>query len=392
MKTIFNEYEKNSNFYILLLIKSLPILLFPFSPFLTLVLIAFSIVFIDELFLKHEKILYFLLFVISLTFVLSSKNFLYEMEFDLSVYYDVFLDLKKSDFESSRMFGGGIEIGWPALYFFISLIFEDVSIFNIAQINTFFVLFAIYIWYIKEFGFNQSWRFFVLMAFVSYVTLGFLQRQAIATVFLFFALYYKDFKFKYIFLFFSIIFHTSSVIIYAVFLILSKFKINLINSIIFFVILVFLRFNFIFIIEFVSSNFDFFGVDKLLYYLSDNFNQNEFKISSLRYTLLVFLMFFICINNKKNSDIKNMVFYASIFYISFIGFPLISDRVCFIFLIFYGYYLINLTDKKYYVYIRIFSFFWFLMYFLEKSYFFQKDDFLWSRIDFISYIPFNYIN
>lgn len=284
--------------------------------------------------------------VFSLFSIYLSRDFSSEIEHDLSVYFYEYKKMYSGDWSAYEVFGGGFEIGYHFLYSALSSILPDLTETGLAAVNVLLVVFALIVWVEKYIISDARYTpdtgiiYALIIMFAGFVSFGYLQRQSLSVVFLLFALTSRS---GFGFLFFtglSTLFHLTSLplILFYKFIVKLNLARNSVFFIAFFVVVLFflIRLNFYSIINFVvHSGFEFPGVHKLDFYLSEKFSILSFKDLVLNFSLL--LMLFL---NWSRVDIfwRNIILFSFLSYLVFLGIPLFSERLNFILFFIYGFF------------------------------------------------------
>ena len=337
------------------------------------------------------SILYFIS-TLSLLIIYASRDYKDEMEHDLSLYFNIFQNFINDNYSDFFFFGNGLEIGWTSLYAVVSKLFPGISAIGLAIINSLFCIILLFIWircYIYETVYYKDQAFVVglIVLFLSMVTFGYLQRQSLATIFLLFMITSKNKKL--FFLFLATIFHSTSIILGLLYIILMKIKINNIKVILLFMLFIFARLIFYNFVSFIANNnIDFFIFNKVYYYISD-----ESAIASKRFLILILPLFVLSfISKSKNmGSWKSIIQYSCISYIVLLGIPLLSGRLNFILLFIYGYFIYLVVPKKFYFVLYFFIFLYLIFFFCEKSNLLVDLNLFWQRYPMYSFTPFYYL-
>lgn len=379
-----------SKFFILIAI----IGFFPYSPFLSFLFCIFFLLFLynaDEIFLN---VLIFLITILNFLIINNSRAFVEELQLDLGVYYDVFIAIQKYGLSNVEiLFGGGWEIGWPIVFNFLSVF--NLSPYDIVFINNFITMFLCLIW-LQLYGFKyieKSYRGILFVSFIlffSIATTNFLQRQALSTGILLFAVSNVKQTKKYIFIvLFASFFHLSAILIGGLYYLFSKIKVNFKNFILIFFGILFFRLFFYFIINFFVSvpALSFLAV-KFGYY-----SDVQFQIASLRFPIIIFPLFvYLFYKDPFNDEVlRRIIFYSCCLYYVLLGIPLLSERINFLILMMYGFYLFLCLKKdvKFFYFLIVFYFIYFV---LDKGLLASGINEYWIRYDFLCSAPFCYLS
>ncbi len=374
-----------------------PLLFLPFSPIISFLLSVFTLVFYSPFLERYNRVLLTVIGFFSLIYIFGSRLYIGELQADLTAYYNAFLIIEKKPLEdvifSFLIFGGGLEFGIVLLYKLYSIIFSSLTAIELSIYNKIICSAGLIIWY-EYFGqrkipqkYKGACIAFILM-FVSVTTFGYLQRQALATVFILFALEMKKKRYILLFTILACIFHLTSLFIIMIWKYLLSRKIT--NKLVIkrIITLFSIRIAFTTLILLAAP----LGINKLLYY-----SQEIGKITIISYRFLI-LLFLLLITNlfliKDNSSKwKSPIITLCLFHFIFLGIPMLSERINFIFLFLYGYFLFITLYKKL-LKVLVVSLIIYSFYFtLEKINFIAMPlDAFWERYPIFSFEPFYYLN
>ena len=384
---------------LLILVIVLMLFFLMFSPFSLLILSLICLVLFSPY--LHSKILrYTFLFFsfVGLIFSSSSKGFYDEKNNDLIFYYGTFLDLKNSLTDGLFDYGGGLEIGWSLLYWFLGN-FITVSEIGLVILNSSIVLFFIILWcelkIVTKVNRGEIGIFyFFLFLFMNFSILGYLERQSLALVFLLFAFTSKKMKNFLLLVFIASLFHLSSILIGLIIFIVKKYNIKFKYIVTFTAFLILVRFLFIPIVDYFIKYISFVALSSKINFFTDI----EFSVSSFRILFLQFFMLcIILISDLKNKENKEIYFYALLAIISnyvFIGIPLLADRIFILFIVLFGFFYYFLVFKRFKKIGLLFSLLYFIYFFLERSGFLGQlpaQDYYWLRYNLFESSPFYYL-
>ena len=375
------------------------LLFIPFSPLISFSLSIFTLLVTSKHLISYLRHCLIINSMISMIFIVASRSYIDELNHDLGHYYLVYQGLSQGYYSEIFGFGGGLEIGWPLVFLGVSRIFPALNAIDVAIINTSLCMVLLYLWINKYAIKIADYRdagvvAALIILFASVQTFGYLQRQALATVILLFAISTSGFKSGALIIV-ATIFHLTSLPIGLLFLCIKKWshKIKIQHVIITLGIIILIKFNFIFIINYIALIGDGFpGSNKLNFYL---INASEFALTSKRFAILIFPMIVSILllwNRIPKSHFKIIAIFSCLSYMAFLGIPLGPERVNFILLFIYGFF----------VYMYIYSFFphitmFFIMiygvfFIAEKLNFFGTAmDPFWSRYPYISCEPFYFL-
>ena len=392
MKINVNLLSNNStNYYYIFL--CLIVSCFLFSPFFLFLLSVLSFLVLTNL-LSFKFLRYIFIFFTlwSGLVIVGSRLYSQELGYDLSIYHYVFEGLRSNPIEYITYFGGGFEVGWPLIYYFLGLFF-DLSPIHLALVNTLLAILLIIIWIEKKIKPNISSKeiglmYFLFFIFLNFIELGFLERQALTLGILLFALTAKNNRNLTFFIILAAFFHLSSILIGLIIYFSRKITLNKINILLIFVFIVFLRLFFSFILLSFLSFFSFF--DPIVHKLNF-FKDADFQISTLRYTILFAAILIVLYMHQCNNKFKYIYNYAvlsAIFIISFVGIPLFADRIFMMGMIIYGLLYYLFFYKKYPIVSLFFALIYFIVSILERANIIgglADGDYYWARFECLGY-------
>jgi wzy protein len=374
-----------------------PLIILPFSPLISFLASVFTLIFYSPFLGRVNRVLITSIGLFSLVYIFGSRFYIEEIKADLSIYYNAFLIIKKNPLSEVLfgflIFGGGLEFGIVVLYKLYSFLFSDITAIDISIYNKIICSIGLLIWY-EFFGqkrIPQEYKAICvafILIFLSISTFGFLQRQALATIFVLFALEVKKKRYLIFFTILASIFHLTSLFIIFIWkYLLSKTYTNkiFIKSAFLFLII---RFLFVTII-FVAVPL---GINKIVFYVE---MMDTFAITSYRFLVLLFLLLVTTLLFVKNNSIKwkTPIIILSLFHIIFLGVPSLSERINFVFLYLYGYFLFVMLYKKFFKELCFLLFIYILYFTLEKMNITSlATDAFWSRYPVFSFEPFYYLN
>lgn len=374
-----------------------PLLFLPFSPMVSFLLSVFALVFYSPFLERYNRVLLTVVGFFSLIYIFGSRLYVDELQADLTIYYNAFLFMEKKNLKDVLfgflIFGGGLEFGIVLLYKLYSIIFSSLTAIDLSIYNKIICSVGLIIWY-EYFGQRKIPRkykgaciAFILM-FVSVTTFGYLQRQALATVFILFALEMKKKRYIFLFTVLACIFHLTSLFIVIIWKYLLSKKVTKKIVIKGAIILLSIRIIFTAFILLAAP----LGINKILYYAQE---MDKFAIISYRFLILLFLLLSVnlLLIKDKSSKWKTPIIILCMFHFIFLGIPMLSERINFIFLYLYGYFLFITTYRKFFnllfVLLIIYSFY----FTLEKvNIIAMPVDAFWSRYPIFSFEPFYYLN
>jgi wzy protein len=340
----------------------------------------------------------FFIGMLSLTYIFASRSYVDELGADLSVYYSVFSTINNNanfldiifDF---KIFGNGLEIGLICLYKLYSILFDSVTPIDLSVYNIIVSGAGLIIWY-EIYGIKNippTYRAVCvafILSFLSVTTFGYLQRQSLATVFILFALEMTKKRYIMLFTILASFCHLTSFPIIIVWKFFLKRKLTISLFMKSAIVIVSLRFLFDSIILLLFKA----GFAKALFYLE---MIDSTSIASVRFLILIFLLLItnLIFFRDNVSKWKTPITILSFFYILFLGIPLFSERISFVFLYLYGFFLFTTLYKQLFKTL-IFLLIVYLFYFtLEKTNIITMPiDAFWSRYPVFSFEPFYYLN
>lgn len=334
---------------------------------------------------------------ISLIIIIASRNYTDELNNDLSIYYNVYILLSAKVNSAIFVFGNGYEIGWPLLYYGVSLIFDNVTPIELAIINTSLCAFLVFIW-IERYGLKnllideKSIVLACAILLMSVQTFGYLQRQALSVCILLFSISNIGRKRCYVYLILSSLFHLSSLPIGILYIILTKLKTNNKTLIVFLVLTIIFKLTYVVFFNFISmTGLDIPGLYKIQYFIE---RANANTITSMRFALLIFPLLILAFFMKGSILLhkwRNVIIISCVLYIAFLGIPLAPERINFILLILYGYFL-YLTLANYKRVVIIIGLAYSILFLLEKTNLIGSyDNLFWVRYPLINFTPFYYL-
>lgn len=376
----------------------LSLIFFLFSPLVSFVFSILALIIFSTISNKAINITLVSLAIISLLLIFASRNYVDELENDLSIYYFVYQGFANGDYSEFFRFGSGLEIGWTALYSVIAYFLPNITAIQLSIINSAIcsLLLVIFIYtyiYQKIPNRDQGLVSALIVLFLSMSTLGYLQRQAIATIFLIYMIVQDKNRKTFFFLFLASVFHLTSLPIGLAYIFLRKrISNNNINKYIIFFFLGFILFRFYFydlINYFMNIDRAFIGVEKFNYY-----SVVDMAIASKRFLILVFPLLFLVIVSDTTNDVaymwRGIALFSCVSYIALIGIPLLSERLNFILLYFYGFFIYLFSRKNLnMLYLFLAAYFVFFLY--EKAGILINGNLFWQRYDMFSIEPFYYI-
>lgn len=367
-------------------------LILPFSPFFTYILLLVGLIIFSYKINKILSYTAFLLACFSQFYILHSKNYIVEREFDLGNYYYSYSDLMHSSIGEASNYS--LEIGWYAVYKIIGFFNHNLNIFDIALINSMICIALFFIWLVK-YGSREiepHYLGFVLGIIALFMwpsNFPFFQRQSISVAILLFAISnIKNFRNFIFFLILASLFHATSFAIGLIYYILVSYNIkNLVKKMI--ISLIIFRFLFSVLLTYIMIFFVNADLIRKVSFYAEGDGNLFLAFSELRFFPLFILIFIFY--KKIDSEWKNIIVFSALFYISLIGIQFASGRFNFILVYLYGYFLWLVTKKQPYI-LFVYALFYFIFDILYKSNFILLlSDPFWQRYPLFSLSPFYYL-
>lgn len=378
-------------FWPMLIVAVLFILLF-FSPLLCFILIATLFIFVPHEYIGRFRFPLSLVAYFCTIIIFYSKDYTYANANDYLIYSQAYGILKSSSFmELFEIFPN--EIGWPFVYwvlYHLGISFDGingVSLGNtVVSLVIFIAWFEIHALKLVEPKFRCITTATTLL-FMSFVSLGFLQRQALSIAILLFAISNHDNKKFFFYWILASLFHNTSFVIGLLYKILIKTRPTL--RVIIFAILAFLAIRFLFLdVLNLLNKFGVLGNKANFYMRIDGFQIVSFRLAF--YGLLLFVLNTLFINNV-NNYMKNIILFASIFFVCFLGINLLSERVNFILIYCFGFFISLLLLPKNVKYLIIINILIMMVFVLEKTGLINSNFMFWDKYDWYGRTPFYYL-
>ncbi len=389
--TIAVKYDVFLIFIILTLV-SFSLAFFPLLAFiLIIVVLSVFTVRIPEFFRKFLHILA----LFSLVVVYSSKSFYNELSMDLSSYIMVNDELRRLSFYQIFSTHFSLEPGWNIIYWIIYNAGLNITDEGVGVANYFICCILFYFWFevhgIKEF--QQEFRSIATatsLLFLSVLFLAIMQRQAIASIFILFAISnIKNLKKLLLYSFVAILFHSTSIIFIILYYFLMKLKLKYYH---WFLIAFFILLFKIFFIYFINLLVDLEAFSNKAEYYKNTFDFDFFSIKLLCYVLfVVFSLIFYRGSALSHSRYANIMVFSLICYILMIGINLLPERLNFINIYLMGFYISLIYLPKHYRLLLILNLTFCLIFYFEKTLSNTGFDKYWYRYEEYSLIPFYYI-
>ncbi|MEG9402596.1 EpsG family protein [Vibrio cholerae] len=379
-----------------------------FSPILSyLFSILFLILFNNKL--SKVNLLrwgYVLVVAYSLLLIYSSRSFENELISDLSRYFYEYTKMVKMDIDEYIIFGDGLELGYHVLYTAVAYFLPNIKPIDLAICNVVITLVLFYIWIENYLFINDEYKndkaiiCALIFIFFAFVSIGYLQRQALSIVFLLYALSAKRFTSFMIFASLSTVFHLTSLPLIIIYKFLARFRLSF-SRMLFFLILFILtslliRYYFYGLISLVmGSGLSIPGIHKLNFYSEFNFS-----VLSVKNLVLNLLLLSILVLNWSRVDLfwRNIILFSMLTYFVFLGVPLLSERINFILFFLFGFffYLVsikasnNMLNRR--IYISFILLYFSLDCFKNVVMATTSEYEYWNAFDFIGYYPFYYFD
>lgn len=366
---------------------------FPFSPVVTFLFSSIYLIFFSIDYKFGRIFNYFVYFVSSFSYLVinNSRSFYEELSLDLGVYYNLFLELQANGFFNvNNQFGGGVEIGWPFIYSLLTSF--HLTPYDLIFINNFLTILLCFVWFFVH-GFKviegkfQGIMVLSFLIFFSIATTNFLERQALSTAILMFAVSNISNKKFILYIALASFFHLSAILIGFIYFFMSRLSLNLRNIflLIFFGIL--FRVSFFVLVKYGASiSFLSFLSLKFSYY-----GDASFSIASFRYPILILpLLVLAYLNKERYIVLSRIVFFSCCLYYVFLGIPLFSERINMAILMFYGYFVLLFSLSYYRAYLLIFLVY-LIAFIIEKDFSSSGLSQFWFRYEPISFNPFYYL-
>ncbi|HGF7538828.1 TPA: EpsG family protein [Vibrio cholerae] len=377
-----------------------------FSPILSyLFSIIFLILFNKELSkIDLLRVLYVLVVAYSLLLIYSSRSFENELAHDLTRYFYEYVKMTKIDIDEYTIFGGGIELGYHVLYTVVAYFLPNIEPIDLAVCNVVITLVLFYFWIEKYLFVNDEYKndkaiiCALIFIFFAFVSMGYLQRQALSIVFLLYALSTKRFASFLIFSSLSTVFHLTSLPLIIIYKFIARVKLSFSRMLFFLIIFILtfllIRYYFYELISLVmGSGLSIPGIHKLNFY-----SELNFSVLSVKDLVLNLLLLSMLVLNWNRVDLfwRNIILFSMATYFVFFGIPLLSERINFILFFLYGFffYLVSIKTSSN-IFNRRLHISFILLYFTLNCFksvvmAISGNYEYWSEFDFIGYYPFYY--
>lgn len=396
------EPSKDEDKLLLMAVGLFSIVVMAFSPVLCYLISVIVLLWFGDKESGRQLRLFFVpIALISLLIIYYSRDFKAELEHDLGVYYAEYLKMAVGSWSEYNLFANGLEPGYHALYSPIAKLAPEIKPVSLAFINVIVVLTLLIIWaeiyLFKERAVykDAGLVYALIIMFVGFVTFGYLQRQSLSVVFLLYSLTSKKRSSFLVFSGLSVCFHLSSLPLIVFYKLIQRSNISLkvlLLTIPFIVIVMALvRYNFYGLIDFaLSRNIEFPGSHKLAFYKNEGFMILSMKDFIINLILFVSLLM---IWERVDKSWRNIIFLSLFLYFSFIGIPLLAERINFILFFLYGFfmYLVFFKGKSNRSICKLgFSVYLFLFCFKNVSMTEMPDYEYWYRFSYFDFMPFYY--
>lgn len=350
------------------------------------------------------RMLYVLVVACSLLLIYSSRSFDSELAHDLARYFYEYVKMASMDIDEYTIFGGGVEFGYHALYTAVAYFLPNFEPIDLAICNVVITFLLFYIWIEKNLFSNNEYKkdkamiCALIFIFFAFVSMGYLQRQALSVVFILYALSAKRFATFLIFSLLSTVFHLTSLPLIFIYKFLATVNLSfsrmIFYSVLFILASLLFRYYFHSFISYVMSiDVSFPGINKLKFY-----SEFGFSILSIKDLILNLLLFILLILNWNRVDSlwKNIILFSMLTYFLFLGVPLLSERINFILFFLYGFffYLVAIKNSNNNFnrnfYISCIYIYFYIDFFKNLSMAVSGTGDYWVAFNFISCYPFYY--
>lgn len=367
-------------------------LIFPFSPFLFFIAVVFTLIFLP----LHEFPLIrpFLLILgaVSQFFIFYSIDFNASTIIDYRVYSESNEIIKHMSFSEVFYEPFGIEFGWGLTYWVLNRIGIDIYGVNVSYYNSIICIVLFLTWF-EKYGLKEIDKKYHGLAsastllFLSFFTITFLQRQAISVALLLFAISNQNNRKFYFFLILASFFHITSLIVGLLYKYVSKIDFS--AKKIFYLIVVILIFRLLFrqVVLFLDQ-FSFLTYKTSFYLSISNFEIVSFRLALYSVMLFVIVMIF---GKNINSPFKSIIYFTSICSISLLGINLASERLNFILIYLYGYFLFLILYRKHINLLIFLNVIFLIIFAIEKSSLINETANHWVLYPPLSNVPFYFL-
>lgn len=367
-------------------------LIFPFSPFIFFIAVVFTLIFLPLHQFPIVRPLLLILGAVSQFFIFYSIDFNASTIIDYQVYSESNEIIKHMSFLEVFYEPFGVEFGWGLIYWVLNRIGVDIYGVNVSYYNSIICIVLFLIWF-EKYGLKDIDKKYHGLAsastllFLSFFTITFLQRQAISVALLLFAISNQNNKKFYFFLMISSFFHITSLIVGVLYKFISR--INFTNKMIFCFVAGILVFRLFFrqIMLFLDQ-FSF-----LTYKTSFYLSLSSFEIVSFRLAIYSVILFIIVMVFGKDikSQFKSIIYFTAICSVSLIGINLASERLNFILIYLYGYFLFLILYRKHINVLIFINVIFLIIFSIEKSSLINESANHWALYPPLSRIPFYFL-
>ncbi|QYO69945.1 EpsG family protein [Vibrio cholerae] len=400
------EMKSYNNIYLISSLLFICCFLSMFSPILSYLFSIFVLIFFNKELSKVDllRVGYVLVISYSLLLIYSSRSFEDELSHDLSTYFYEYVKMTTMDVEQYKIFGDGLEVGYHILYTAVAYFLPNIEPIDLAICNVVITLALFYIWIENYLFINDEYKndkaiiCALIFIFFAFVSMGYLQRQALSIVFLLYALSTKRFASFLIFSSLSTVFHLTSLPLIIIYKFIARVKLSFSRMLFFLIIFILtfllIRYYFYELISLVmGSGLSIPGIHKLNFY-----SELNFSVLSVKDLVLNLLLLSMLVLNWNRVDLfwRNIIIFSMATYFVFFGIPLLSERINFILFFLYGFffYLVsiktssNIFNRR--LYISFILLYFTLNCFKSVVMAISGNYEYWSEFDFIGYYPFYY--
>lgn len=367
-------------------------LIFPFSPFLFFIATVFTLIFLPLQEFPFLRPILLIFGAFSQFFIFYSIDFNASTIIDYRVYSESNEIIKSMDFSEIFYEPFGIEFGWGLVYWILNKIGIDIHGVNVSYCNSIICILLFITWF-EKYGLKEIDKKYHGLAsastliFLSFFTITFLQRQAISVALLLFAISNQNNRKFYFFLIISSLFHITSLIIGILYKYISK--INFTPKKIFYFMIGVLIFRLFFrqVILFLDQ-FSFLSYKTSFYLSLSNFEIVSFRLALYSVMFFVIVLIF---GKNINSHFKSIIYFTSICSISLLGINLASERLNFILIYLYGYFLFLILYRKHINLLIFLNMIFLIIFSIEKSSLINETANHWALYPSLSSVPFYFL-
>lgn len=367
-------------------------IIFPFSPFLFFIATIFTLIFLPLHDFPFFRPILFILGAFSQFFIFYSIDFNASTIIDYRVYSESNEIIKHMSFSEVFYEPFGVEFGWGLIYWVLNRIGVDINGVDVSYYNSIICILLFLIWFEKYGLVDIDKKYHGLasastLLFLSFFTITFLQRQAISVALLLFAISNQNNKKFYFFLIISSFFHITSLIVGVLYKFISR--ISFTNKIIFYFITGVLIFRLFFrqIMLFLDQ-FSFLSYKTSFYLSLSNFEIVSFRLAI--YSVILFIIVLIFGKDIK-SQFKSIIYFTAICSVSLLGINLASERLNFILIYLYGYFLFLILYRKHINLLIFLNVIFLIIFAIEKSSLINETANHWVLYPPLSNVPFYFL-